>query len=103
MVTIQGKRHFGKHFNLKVQRGDQDSIEVLVDGIKKPIFSGDLIELPGVLVRQTPRGNNSRVIIIFNSGITVYIENAVVLQMAVSLPSIFKGKEICWLHLYIIF
>ena len=56
-------------------------------------FSQEL-QFTGVFIKNTSRENYLRVVLAFTSGITVYVENAAVLQLAVSVPVEFKGKTI---------
>ncbi|PFX16980.1 Sushi domain-containing protein 2 [Stylophora pistillata] len=76
---------------IQVQQNEWQSIDVLVDG--KLIALGHELQSKGVFIKNSTRENNPRVILAFNSGITVYVENAApVLQMAVVVPVRFKGK-----------
>ena len=73
-----------------MQQNEWQSIDVLVDG--KLIALGHELQSKGVFIKNSTRENNPRVILAFNSGITVYVENAApVLQMAVVVPIRFKG------------
>ncbi|KAJ7394079.1 hypothetical protein OS493_003754 [Desmophyllum pertusum] len=78
--------------SIQVQRNDLQSINVCIDGIPSVIDYGHEQQATGVFIRNSSRENNPRVILAFNSGITVYVENAAVLQMAVAVPVEFKGK-----------
>lgn len=74
-----------------MQQNERQLIEVLIDGIPKVIEYGHELRSAGVIVRNASRESYPRVILAFNSGITVYVESAAVLQMAVTVPVEFKG------------
>lgn len=74
-----------------MQLNERQTIDILVDR-KLVIFDHEL-QSRGVLIKNSLRENNPRVIAAFSSGITVYVENAApVLQMAVVVPVKFKGE-----------
>lgn len=76
---------------IQMQLNERQTIDILVDR-KLVIFDHEL-QSRGVLIKNSLRENNPRVIAAFTSGITVYVENAApVLQMAVVVPVKFKGK-----------
>jgi len=77
---------------IQVQRNELQLIEVLIDGIPSVIEHNHELQSAGVFIRNSTRGSYPRVILAFSSGITVYVESAAVLQMAVAVPVEFKGK-----------
>ena len=73
-----------------MQLNERQTIDILVDG-KLVVFDYEP-QTRGVFIKNSSRENNSRVVVAFSSGITVYVENAApVLQMAVVVPVKFKG------------
>ncbi|KAL9985293.1 hypothetical protein ACROYT_G007678 [Oculina patagonica] len=76
---------------IEVQQNEHQSIDVLIDGTPSVIDYGHELQSTGVFIKNSSRENYPRVILAFSSGITVYVENAAVLQMAVAVPVEFKG------------
>ena len=77
---------------VQVHQDISRSVSVLfINGVEKVIDFGHELQTTGVLVRNSSRGNYPRVVLAFICGITVYVENAAVLQMAVTVPVEFKG------------
>ena len=77
---------------VQVHQDSSRSVSVLfINGVEKVIDFGHELQTTGVLIRNTSRGNYPTVVLAFICGITVYVENAAVLQMAVTVPVEFKG------------
>ena len=81
-----------RFISFKVRQNEHQSIDVFIDGTPTVIQYGHEMQSIGVFIRNDTRENYPRIILAFESGITVYVENAAaVLQMAVALPVEFKG------------
>lgn len=79
-------------YSFKVRKNEHQSIDLLIDRAPTVVQYGHEMQSTGVFIRNNTRENYLRVILAFDSGITVYVENAAaVLQMAVALPVEFKG------------
>ena len=76
----------------QVQRDELQLIEVLIDGIPRVIEYEHELQSAKVFIRNDTRESYPRIILAFSSGITVYVESATVLQMAVAVPVEFKGR-----------
>ncbi|XP_074615471.1 protein mesh-like [Acropora palmata] len=77
---------------IQVQRDKSQPFVLLIDGEQTIIEFGRELQAWGVSIRNTSRGEHLRLVIAFICGITVYIEDAAVLQVAVTVPVEFKGK-----------
>ncbi|XP_068710936.1 protein mesh-like [Montipora foliosa] len=77
---------------IQVHRDTSNSFVLLIDGKQRAIDFHHDLQSRGVSIRNSSRGDHLRLVIAFDCGITVYVENAAVLQLALTVPVEFKEK-----------
>lgn len=76
---------------MQVHHDVSNSMVLLINGERKVIDFGQELQTTEALIRNNSRENYLRVVLEFTCGITVYVESAAVLQLALTVPVEFKG------------